>query len=63
MSHKKKQRYSISVSSRTYDRLRLAVNDRSLAGFVEDILDAALDDPTILARLLDRCHSQAEAAA
>lgn len=63
MTQNKKQRYSISVSSKTYDRLRVAVNDSSLAGFVEDILDTALDDPKILARLLARCHPRADIAA
>ena len=54
MTEKKTQRYSISVSSRTYDRLRTAVGG-SLAGFVDDIVKTALDDPTILARMVARC--------
>lgn len=53
------QRYSISVSSRTYDRLRAKVSG-SLAGFVDDALDMALDDPAILARLVARCRPRRE---
>ena len=60
MPEKKKQRYSISVSSRTYDRLRTAVTG-SLAGFVDNIVATALDDPAILARLVARCHPRKEA--
>ena len=55
MTEKKTQRYSISVSSRTYDRLRTAVTG-SLAGFVDDLVAATLDDPAILARVVARCH-------
>ena len=54
MTEKKMQRYSISVSSRTYDRLRSAVTG-SLAGFVDDLVATALDDPAILARVVARC--------
>jgi hypothetical protein len=54
MSEKKMQRYSISVSSRTYDRIRAAVPG-SLAAFVDDIVLTALDDPAILSRVLARC--------
>lgn len=57
----KKQRYSISVSSTTYDRLRGAVTG-SLAGFVNNIVAAALDDPAILARVVAKCRPQKEAA-
>jgi hypothetical protein len=52
---KKTQRYAISVSARTYDRLRSTVRG-SLAGFVDEIVTSALADPAILARLLARCH-------
>jgi hypothetical protein len=55
MTEKKMQRYSISVSARTYDRLR-AVVEGSLAAFVGDIVVSALDDPAIMERLIDRCH-------
>jgi len=54
------QRYSISVSSRTYDRLRTAVTG-SLAAFVDDIVTTALNDPAILARVVAKCHSRKEA--
>jgi len=57
---KKTHRYSISVSAGTYDRLRNAV-DESLAGFVDDLVLTALDDPTILARLLPRCDTRVKA--
>ena len=60
MTVNKKQRYSISVSSRTYDRLRTAVTG-SLAGFVDDIVASAIDDPAILARVAAQCHTRKEA--
>ena len=64
MTAKKTQRYSISVSSRTYDRLRTAVTGSlSLATFVNDIVVTALDDPTILSRVVARCRSRKEDAA
>lgn len=52
---KKTQRYSVSVSSRTYDRLRTAV-EGSLAGFVDDIVATAIDDPAILSRVVAKCR-------
>ena len=61
MTEKKTQRYSISVSSRTYDRLRMAVTG-SLAAFVDDIVVTALDDPAILARVVAKCRPRKEAA-
>lgn len=57
-SRPKSPRYSISISGKTYGRLRGAV-DGSLAFFVDDILMAALDDPTISARLLAACQQEA----
>ena len=60
MTEKKMQRYSISVSSRTYDRLRMAVTG-SLATFVGDIVVTALDDPAILARVVAKCHPRKQA--
>lgn len=60
MTEKKTQRYSISVSSRTYDRLRMAVTG-SLAAFVDDIVTTALDDPAILSRVGSRCRPRKEA--
>jgi hypothetical protein len=61
MTEKKTPRYSISVSARTYDLLRAEV-DGSLAGFVDDIMTSALDDPAILARVMAKCHSRKDAA-
>jgi len=52
---KKSQRYTISVSARTYDRMREMVVRGSLAGFVDEIVTTALDDPAILSRLLAKC--------
>ena len=60
MTEKKMQRYSISVSSRTYDRLRTAVTG-SLAAFVDDIVTTALNDPAILARVVAKCHPRKQA--
>lgn len=60
LQQKKQQRYSISVASRTYDRLRAKVSG-SLAGFVDDALVAALDDPVTLARLVAKCRPRKDA--
>lgn len=60
MTEKKTQRYSISVSSRTYDRLR-AVVPGSLATFVDGVVLTALDDPEIRARLVAKCPPRKEA--
>ena len=60
MTEKKMQRYSISVSSRTYDRLRTVVGG-SLASFVDNIVTTALDDPAILARVVAKCHPRKQA--
>jgi len=54
MTKDKMQRYSISVSGATYDRLRAAVDGR-MATFVDDVVRSALDDPAIRARLLTLC--------
>lgn len=62
MTEKKMQRYSISVSSRTYDRLRTVVPG-SLATFVDDIVTTALNDPAILARVVARCRPRKDEAA
>jgi hypothetical protein len=51
---KKTPRYAVSVSARTYDRLRATVRG-SLAGFVEAVVTSALDNPAILSRLLAKC--------
>jgi hypothetical protein len=52
---KKSNRYSISVSGKTYDRLRVKVPRGRVARFVDDLLETALNDPTIMRRLVDRC--------
>ena len=57
---KKKQRFSISVSGTTYDRLRSAVPLGGVSSFVDDIVLGALDDPAILRRLIDRCRQEDE---
>lgn len=54
VKRKKTPRYAISVSAKTYDRMR-AVAPGSLAEFVDDIVTSALDDPAIRARLLAQC--------
>ena len=52
----KKPRYSISVTSETYERLRAVAAPGSLACFVDEIVTSALDDPKILAALLVKCR-------
>lgn len=49
-------RYSISVSSKTYDRLLATVTSGSLARFVDEIVTSALDDPAILVRVVGKCR-------
>lgn len=56
--NKKPNRYSISVSGKTYDRLRAVVTQGSLASFINDIMGSALDDPAISARVLAMCRQQ-----
>jgi hypothetical protein len=51
-------RYSISVSGKTYDRLSDKVPYGTVAKFVDGILMTALDDPTIMARLLEQLRQQ-----
>ncbi len=58
MPKTKKTRYSISVMGETYDRLRAVVPRGSMASFVDEIVESALDDPEILARLISRCRSE-----
>lgn len=57
MSVKRKQRYSISVSAETYDRVREVV-DGSLAKFVDTIVETALSDPMILSRVAGSCRQR-----
>lgn len=54
---KKKPRYAVSVSGKTYARARAAVPPGSLASFVDDIITSALDDPSITARLIAKCQA------
>ena len=61
MAAKRSPRYSISVSGTTYDRLRGAVPQGGIAGFVEGILSSALSDPIIAARLLEKCGDERSA--
>ena len=56
----KKQRYSISVSGGTYDRMRSIVTG-SLVKFVDNIVTTTLDDPVALKSVLARCHPRKEA--
>lgn len=59
MPDRKKRRYSISVSSHIYDRLR-AATPNSVARLVDILVLSALDDPKITTRLIDRCRSHEE---
>jgi hypothetical protein len=61
-NHKRLQRYSISVSAKTYDRVRAAVPG-SLAGFVDDLMTRTLDDPMALAQLVAKCQQRKDAEA
>jgi hypothetical protein len=58
---KKLHRYSVSVSGKTYDRLRVTVTSGSLASFVDEIIASALDEPTILARIVVQCRQETTA--
>lgn len=53
---KKMNRYSISVSAKTYDRIRAAVPPGEVAGFVDEIVVGALEDPAILSRVVGLCR-------
>lgn len=52
----KPNRYSISVSGKTYDLLRAKVPYGGVACFVDDLVTSALEDPAIMARLVDKCR-------
>jgi hypothetical protein len=52
----KVNRFSISVSGKTADRLRSAVPKGDRAMFVDGILLSALDDETIRDRIVKKCH-------
>lgn len=54
----KPKRYSISVTARTYDRLRASMvptEHASLQKFVDSIIASALNDPMILERVAAKC--------
>jgi hypothetical protein len=61
MPKTKGNRYSISVSGKTYDRLRAAVPRGGVASFVDEIVMNVLDDPAALGRLVAQCRNQGEA--
>ena len=52
----KRTRFSISVSSDMYDRLRAVVPQGRLAGLVDEIIMTTLDDPGLAARTVCRCR-------
>lgn len=52
----KVNRFSISVSGKTADRLRSAVPKGDRAMFVDGILLSALDDETIRDRIVKKCR-------
>lgn len=52
----KKVRYSISVPTRTYERLRAAVAPGNLAALVDEIITGMLDDPSIAMAVVARCQ-------
>lgn len=54
----KKVRYSISVPSRTYERLRAAVAPGNLAALVDEIITGMLDDPSIATEVAARCQQE-----
>jgi len=52
----KGDRYSISVSGKTYDRLRAVMPHGSLASCVDELVADVLDDPEALARVVEQCR-------
>jgi hypothetical protein len=53
-----KQRYSISVTGRTYARLREFVASGSLPKFIDGLVVPVLDDPAVAARVLAKCRAR-----
>ena len=51
---------SISVTAPVYDRVRDALGTASVQKFVDGILVSALNDPTICARVLEKCRLELE---
>jgi len=56
MKKHRMQRPSISVSGKTYARLRAAFPVGNVATFVDEVVAAALNDPAIAARVVDVCR-------
>lgn len=56
LKKKPPRRYSISVTGNTYERLRTQVTAGSVASFVDEIVEMALDDSTISNRIVDACR-------
>jgi hypothetical protein len=56
---KKLNRYSISVSGKTYERLREHVTSGSVASFVDEVVTMALDDPAISSRIVAQSQQEA----
>jgi hypothetical protein len=56
MMAKKTNRPSISVTGRTYDRLRAAYPYESLAAVVDKMIATSLNNPKISARVAARCR-------
>jgi hypothetical protein len=54
----KGNKHSISVSGRTYDRIRAAVGRGGVAGLVDDAVASALDDPSVAAGVVARCRGE-----
>jgi len=55
----KNKKPSISISGKTYDRLNTSMGlQYSVHSFVDGILASALDDPTILKRVLKECRTR-----
>jgi hypothetical protein len=52
------KRYAVSVSGSTYARVRASVASVSTQKFVDGLIVSALDDPTICARVLEKCQAQ-----
>lgn len=56
MPKAKENRCSISVTGKTYERLRAAVPHGDMARVIDEIVAAALDDPAVAARLVAQCR-------
>ncbi len=56
MKKSRRSRPAISVSGKTYERLRAAYPFGSLAAYVDSLIVSALDDPKTLANMVARCR-------